>query len=153
MIWTSIIMLLTKNYRIYEFAYFLGIAGALQPVLTPEAGIYGFPHFRAFQTLFAHSALVIAPIYMTTKEGFRPTWSSFLRVAIATNLYMVVVYIINLLLGSNYLYIMHKPDTASLLDLLGPWPLYILVEEVIGFAMFFLLYLPFFIKDLRAKRV
>ena len=43
MVWLSIVLLLTKNYRIYEFAYFLGIGGALQPLLTPEAGIYGLP--------------------------------------------------------------------------------------------------------------
>lgn len=153
MVWLSIYMLLSKNYRIYEFAYFIGIAGALQPLLTPEAGIYGLPHFRAFQTLFAHGALVIAPIYLTTKEGFRPTWRSFLRVAIVTNLYMVVVYGINMVLGSNYLFIMQKPDTASLLDALGPWPWYILGMEAIGFVLFFLLYLPFLFKDLRKPKM
>ena len=29
MVWLSIYMLLTNNYRIYEFAYFIGIAGAM----------------------------------------------------------------------------------------------------------------------------
>ncbi len=152
MVWASIIMLLTWNYRIYEFAYFIGMGGALQAVLTPEAGIYGLPHFRAFQTLIVHSTLVIVPIFMTTIVGYRPTWKSFLRVAVYTNVYMVIVYIINLLLGSNYLYLMHKPETASLLDVMGPWPWYILALEAMGFALFFIFYLPFFIKDLRARK-
>lgn len=153
MVWTSVVMLFTKNYTIYEFVYFLGMGGAMQAVLTPEAGIYGLPHFRALQTLVVHSTLVIVPIYMSAIEGYRPTGKSFLRVIIGINLYMVFVYIVNLLIGSNYMYLMHKPETASLLDVLGPWPWYILSLEVLGFAIFFLLYLPYFIKDLRAKKM
>ena len=152
MVWLSIIMLLTKNYRIYEFAYFIGIAGAMQAFLTPEAGIYGLWHFRAMQTLVVHGTLIVTPIYLSLKEGFRPTWKSFLRVVVGVNIYMVIVYFINKALGSNYLFIMHKPPTASLLDVLGPWPWYNLAVEGIGLVIFLLLYLPWIIKDARAKR-
>jgi hypothetical integral membrane protein (TIGR02206 family) len=152
MVWLSIYMLLTKNYKIFEFAYFIGLAGALQPLLTPEAGIYGLWHFRALQTLVVHGTLVIAPIYLATKENFRPTWGSFLRVAIGTNIYMIIIHFVNLAIGSNYLFTISKPPTASLLDMLGPWPFYLLAMEAIGFVLFFLLYLPFMVKDIRAKR-
>ena len=152
MVWLSIYMLFTKNYRIYEFAYFIGLAGAMQAFLTPEAGIYGLWHFRAVQTLLVHGTLMIVPIYMTLKEGYRPTWKSFLRVAIGVNVYMVIVHFINLVLGSNYLFTQHKPPSASLLDVLGPWPWYILSMELLGFAIFFLLYLPWMIKDIRTKK-
>ncbi len=43
----------------------------------------------------------------------------------------------------------HKPDLPSLLDLLPPWPIYILYMELIGIVSILLLYLPFLIKDLR----
>jgi len=152
MVWLSILMLLTKNYRIYEFAYFIGIAGAMQAFLTPEAGKYGLWHFRAMQTVIVHGTLIVTPIYMSLKEGFRPTWKSMLRVVVGVNIYMVIVYFINLALGSNYLFIMHKPPSASLLDVLGPWPLYNLATEGIGLVLFLLLYLPWIIKDARDKR-
>ncbi|MGD2027035.1 MAG: TIGR02206 family membrane protein [Anaerolineales bacterium] len=153
MVWLSIYMLLARSYRIYEFAYFIGIAGALQPLLTPEAGEFGLWHFRAVQTMIVHGTLVIAPIYLTSKEGFRPTWRSFIRVAIGTNLYMVAVHFVNLAIGSNYLFTVAKPPTASLLDVLGPWPLYLFSMEAIGFIFFLILYLPFIIKDARAKKL
>jgi len=153
MINLAIIMLITRNYRLYEYVYFLGIGGAMQPVLTPEAGIYGLPHFRAFQTLTVHSALLLSGIYMTAVEGFRPTWRSFWRVFVFTNLYAAVVYVINLLIGSNYLFIMEKPATASLMDILGPWPWYLVSLEAIAFIIFFMLYLPFAIKDWRANKM
>ncbi len=153
-VWGSVYMLFTGNRNVYfyEFMYFLGIGGATQALLTPDAGAYGFPHFRAFQTFISHGLLVIFPLYMTIVEGCRPTLESFKRVFITTNTYMIFVFFINLAIGSNYLFIGYKPEFPTLLDLLAPWPLYILQLEIIGFIVFFILYLPFLIKDWRAKR-
>ena len=152
LVWLSAYMLVTKNRAIYEFAYLLGIAGALQALLTPDAGIYGFPHFRFFQTMLSHGAIVTAALYMTIVEGFRPTWASVKRVFIGTYLYALNIWVINDLIGSNYLFIAHKPETASLLDVLPPWPGYI--PFIIALAVIFILlfYLPFAIKDMRLKR-
>ena len=148
----SAIMLVTKNYRIYEFAYFLGIGGALQPLLTPDAGMYGFPHFRFFQVIISHGLIVSSAIYMTIVAGYRPYWSSYKRVLAGGGIYMLFTGLVNWLIGSNYLFIAHKPETASLLDVLPPWPWYILFIILIGVVLFFLLYLPFWIKDLRSSR-
>lgn len=146
------IMLFTRNYRIYEFSYFLGIGGALQAFLTPDAGVYGLWHFRPIQTLLAHGLIITEGIYMTVVESFRPTVKSFLNVLVFGNLGMAVVYVINLLVGGNYMFLMHKPPTASLLDVLGPWPWYILSLEAVGFVMFGVLYLPWAVIDWRKKR-
>lgn len=150
-VFLSAIMLLTRNYPIYEFAYFLGIGGAVQALLTPDAGIYGFPHYRFLQTMISHGLIVSASVYMTLVEGFRPTWRSLGKVALWGNAYMAVVFVINLLLGSNYMYLAHKPVTASALDLLGPWPIYLFWLELIAVAVFSLLYLPFALHDRRVK--
>lgn len=147
LVWLSAYMLIRKSYAIYEFSYFLGIAGATQALLTPDAGAYGFPHFRFFQVIISHGAIVIAAIYMTFVEGYRPYWSSLKRVIIWGNLYMLVVAAINTILGSNYLFIMRKPDTASLIDLLGPWPWYVLSLEAIALLLCTLLYLPYALRD------
>lgn len=153
LVWTSAFMLLTENYFIYEFAYFLGIAGALQALLTPDLGIYGYPHIRFFQSFISHGLIVTAAIYMTVVEGLRPTWKSILRVALWINVYMGIVFVINRLIGSNYLFIAHKPPTASILDLLPPWPIYIAYMEAIGLVCILLLYLPFAIKDWRDRSI
>jgi hypothetical integral membrane protein (TIGR02206 family) len=149
LVWTGAFMLVTKNYRIYEFMYFMGIAGAIQALATPDLGVYGFPHFRFFQTFLSHGLIVTSAIYMTVVEGLRPTWKSMVRVAIWMNLYALVVFFINDAIGSNYLMINRKPDLPSLLDLLPPWPIYILYMEVIGVVSLLILYVPFFIKDWR----
>lgn len=151
LVWLGALMLVTKNYRIYEFMYFMGIAGAIQVLATPDIGIYGFPHFRFFQTFISHGLIVTSAIYMTVVEGFRPTWKSMLRVAVWMNAYAVIIFFVNSYIGSNYLMINHKPELPSLLDLLPPWPIYILYMELIGVISILLLYLPFVIKDLRSR--
>lgn len=151
LVWTGAFMLVTKNYKIYEFMYFMGIGGAIQALATPDLGIYGFPHFRFFQTFISHGLIITSAIYMTVVEGLRPTWKSILRVAIWMNIYAVIVYFINTAIGSNYLMINYKPNTPSLLDLLPDWPIYILYMEGIGVITCLLLYLPFVIKDWRSK--
>ena len=126
LVWVSAFMLYTANYRLYEYIYFLGIGAATQALLTPDAGIYGFPHFRFFQTMISHGSIVAAAVYMTVVEGYRPHWISLARVAVAGNIYMAFVGLVNWLLGSNYMFIARKPDTPSLIDVLGAWPWYIL---------------------------
>lgn len=149
LVWVGALGLVTKNYTIYEFLYFMGIGGALQALLTPDAGPYGFPHYKFFQTFISHGLIITAAIYLTVIEGYRPTWRSVWRVFLWMNLYMAIVFVINLAIGSNYLFIARKPETASLLDVLPAWPWYILYIEAIGILTCLLLYLPFALRDWR----
>ena len=151
LVWTGVFMLLTKNYRVYEFMYFMGIGGAIQALATPGIGIYNFPHFVFFQYFLSHGLIITSAIYMTVVEKLRPTWKSLLRVAAWMNVYVVIIFFVNIFLGSNYLMINEKPSTPSLLDLLPDWPVYILYMELIGIITMFLLYLPFAAKDLRTR--
>jgi hypothetical integral membrane protein (TIGR02206 family) len=146
------IMMVRKNYSIYEFSYFCSIGGAMQPLLTPDAGQYGLPHYRAWQTLIAHALILSAPIYMTVVEGFRPSWNSLKKVVIGVNIYMLIITPFNFLIGSNYMFTAHKLTTASLLDVLPDWPWYIPFLELIGFAVFSILYMPFQVKDWLSPR-
>ena len=151
-IWGSIYVLLSRNVRVYEIIYFIGIAGAVQALITPSAGVYGLPHYRAFQTLISHGMIVVAMVYMTRIEGLRPTWSSVWKTMLAINVYLVIVTAINVVLGSNYMYTLAKPATASLFDLFGPWPWYLVAAEFIALALFTLLYLPFVLADWRVGK-
>ena len=151
MVFLSAFMLVTQSYTIFEYLYFLGIGAAIQALFTPDLGIYGFPHFRFFQTFISHGLILTAAVYMTVVEGYRPTWKSLGRVVVGANLYMLFVGLVNWLVGSNYLFIAHKPETPSLIDMLGPWPWYILGLEALGLLTCLILYTPFAIRD-RAKK-
>lgn len=149
----SVILLLTKNYTVFEFTYLAGMGGALQAIITPDLGNYGYPHFRTWEFFIAHGAIVLSCFYMIFVERFRPTLGSLWRALLLLNATAVIVGFIDWLTGGNYMFLAHKPYNPSLLDLLGPWPWYLLALEGIAVVMFLILYAPFALLDLRKRRL
>ncbi|GAB4214274.1 MAG: TIGR02206 family membrane protein [Roseiflexaceae bacterium] len=149
----TIVLLLTRNQALYPWCYFLGIGGAIQGILTPDPGIYGFPHIRFFQVILSHGGLVLAAVYMTVVEGFRPTGHDLGRTLIAIQIYALFAGIVNYLLGTNFMYLAWKPPTASVLDLFGPWPWYLFTMDALCMLICVALYLPFALADWRRERL
>jgi hypothetical integral membrane protein (TIGR02206 family) len=58
----------------------------------------------------------------------RPTWRSYRMTIVVTLAWAVFTLVFNFLAGTNYGYLNRKPPVASVLDFLGPWPVYLLVE-------------------------
>lgn len=151
-LYCSIIMLINKNYTIFEFTYLIGLGGAIQALLTPDLGHYTYPHFRTFQFFIAHGAIVLACIFMIFVEKYKPTLRSLWRAFLMLNVLSLVVGIMNWLTGGNYMFLARKPQGASLLDLLGPWPWYIISLEGVVVLSFFLFFSPFVARDFYKKR-
>ncbi|MBL0387563.1 TIGR02206 family membrane protein [Tumebacillus sp. ITR2] len=139
----AILMLLSKSYRLFEFMFLAGLGGALQALLTPDLGNYAFPHFRTFEFFIGHGAVVVACFFMVFVERYRPTFGSVWRSFAALNVLALVVYGLDLLTGGNYMFLAHKPSNASILDVLGPWPWYLLSLEGVALAMHLLFWAPF----------
>jgi hypothetical integral membrane protein (TIGR02206 family) len=139
----SAVLLLTKQYRLFEFTYFVGVGSALQAMLTPDISLYTFPHYRFIHFFISHGGTVVANLFMVFVEGYRPTGKSIWKAFMWLNGYTFVIFIVNFLIDGNYMYISEKPINPSLIDYLGPWPWYILSLEVIALLTFVTLYLPF----------
>jgi hypothetical integral membrane protein (TIGR02206 family) len=148
--WSMPLLLIARNRRYYEWAYFMGLMGATQALLTPDLMIYGFPHFRFIEYFLLHGTIITAILYMTVIEGFRPAWKSLPFSILITDIYWIFCGIVNSRIGSNYLYTQGKLPTPSLLDYLGPWPWYLLSMEGLGIMICIFLYLPFAIRDRQA---
>ena len=148
----SVIMLLTRSKRLYAFLYFAGIGGAFIALLTPNL-VYPFPHFRFLLFFIAHGSIILASLYMTWIEGCKPAWRSLFFTMLCLNAVAACVYAADALLDSNYMFLAHKPGTFSVLDYFGPYPYYLLVEEVFAFVIFLLMFLIFFkLPELYASR-
>lgn len=143
----SAFMLVRKDKKLYEFLYFWALAGASQAMLQPDIGIYGFPHYRFFQFFISHGLFFAAIIFATFIYGFRPKFRSIYKAFVITNVFAFFIGIFNFIFNSNYMFLAHKPETASILDFFGPWPLYIIPLEFITIFLFTLVYVPFWIKD------
>lgn len=135
------LMLATRSYALYQVLYFWGWAGATQALLTPDV-LYGFPHLAYWIFFSSHASIYLALVYMTVTYRYRPTWRSLLIAFVAVNLLMIPVGLVNWLTGANYMFIARPPGAVSLLDLLGPWPWYLLAVQPIALLVFVLCYLP-----------
>ena len=138
--------LLWRHRTAYELAYFWGLSGTLQALLTPDLA-EDFPslHFITFQVL--HASVVVAVLYLTLGLGMRPRPRSILRAWLWLQAYVAVTALIDWLLGSNYGYLLRKPAQASLYDYLGPWPYYLLSLEALSLVLFLACYAPFAVLD------
>ena len=109
----------------------------LTPNLTEEtATIFVFTFF------IGHSGAVVAAILLVFGRHIVPWAGAVRRVFAATLAVAAAAAVGNLLTGGNYMFLREKPSTASLLDVMGPWPVYIAVAAAVGLALFALLDLP-----------
>jgi hypothetical integral membrane protein (TIGR02206 family) len=126
--------------------YFWIMVGTLNANITPEVE-FGFPHWSYFSYWMTHSFLVIIPLYYILVFGIRIEFRDFRNAFIMMNVFVLITLFFNSLLGSNYMYTMDKPPVDSLLDILGPWPGYLISGQLLAAALFYIAYLPFkFIK-------
>ena len=138
----SALALWTPRPLLFELAYFWALTASLQAVLTPNLDS-AFPSLF-FLTYFAtHCGAVVAAVFLAWGRGLVPRRRAVRRVFVATAAFATGAGLVDLLTGGNYMFLREKPETASLLDLMGPWPWYILSGAVLATAMFAVLDVPF----------
>jgi hypothetical integral membrane protein (TIGR02206 family) len=142
-----IIALWTGRQIPFEFAWFWGLSGTLQAVLTPAVKV-GFPDPEYLRFFVLHGGIVLAVLYMGPGLGRAPRRGAVWKVYGWTAVYTVLVGLVDWALDANYFFLCRKPP-GSLLDWFGPWPWYILGGAAIAAVFFFLLDLPFRISTQR----
>jgi len=142
--------LLTRNQVAYELAYFWGLGGSVQALVTPSVGA-SFPDYEFFRYFLSHSGIVFVVSYLTFGRRMRPGRGAVVRTILITAVYMAAVGAIDFLLSANYMFLCAKPPEASLIDLLGPWPWYLVPLTAVGILTIALLYLPYYVVDRRRR--
>ena len=141
--------LVLRSQLLVEVTYYWGLAGTIQAVITPDLPQH-FPSFPFLQYYVAHGGIVAAALFLVVGLGQWPRRNSVLRVLLITILYALMVGAIDAATGANYMYLRSKPQSASLLDLFGPWPFYIGWAALVGATLLLILDAPF--RWLRARR-
>ena len=146
-----IIFLLGGPKILYLCAFFWGLGGATMAILTPDISHHDLDYIFF---MIGHGMIVVGIMYATVSLGNRPYAKDILKVtAITLFILLPIVYGINILLGepANFWYLVAKPDGASLMDMFPDPPLHILYTTPLAIAVFYLIYLPYFIKDKISK--
>jgi hypothetical integral membrane protein (TIGR02206 family) len=137
-----IVALFTLNKTIYDLAYYGALAGATMALLTPNLW-EPFPSFGTVQFFIAHGLIVTGALYLAWSRQARPRPGSVVRAMVGVNVFAACVGAFDYFFKTDYMYLRAKPQNASLLSFLGPWPWYILAAEAVALIVFGLLYLPF----------
>jgi hypothetical integral membrane protein (TIGR02206 family) len=147
-----IIAMWTRRPRWFEVAYFWGIGGTVQAVLTPNLA-FGFPDFRFFSFFVSHCGIIIGIIFLMLVHQLRPRALSIVRVFAWTELYFIITLAADKFTGFNYGFLLHKPEAKTLLNILSDYrPLYLFQMHLLALAFFVVLYLPFAIYNFTRRK-
>src|SRR3989449_8122246 len=116
--------LLWRQILLVEVAYFWGLGGTLQAVLTPDLKDH-FPSFPYLPFYVTHDLVILAALFLVFGLALQPRPGAVRRIFLLTLAFAALVGSIDLVTGGNYLYLRQVPASGSLLDLMGPWPWYI----------------------------
>lgn len=150
----SSFMLVGKSRKLFDIVYFWLLSGSLFALLTPTPLTFCGPtRFRYYQFWLEHTLGYIALFYMIFVHRMRPTVRSMIRsYCTLLGLAALAAWVNHLIPGANYLYMARPESAPSVLDILPPnYALRVLVIVAVITAMFFLAYLPWYLKDRKEK--
>ncbi len=143
--WMAVAACVTLRGPLVEFVYFTGIIGAGMALLTPDLPkdvLAAWPSYAGVRYYVEHGAIIVA-VAALVFGGLAPLRAGAVwRTVLQLNVYTLLLGAFNWCYGTNYMYLCRKPNNPSLLDLMGPWPVYTIVVELVGVLLFWLLYLP-----------
>lgn len=135
--------LLWRQLLLVEVAYFWGLGGTLQALLTPDLGDKHFPSFPYLQFYVTHDLVILAALFLVIGLALYPRPGAVRRIFLLTLAFAVLVGLIDLATGGNYMYLRQVPASGSLLNLMGPWPWYIAAGAVLTLVVLAILNAPF----------
>ncbi len=140
-LWVTVLACITLTPAMVEFSYFAGFAGAGMALLTPDLWS-PWPSYPAVYFFVAHGGIVIGAAVLVFGRIFSLQRGAVWRAFGWLLAYAVVVGAFDGIFKANYMYLRMKPGNASLLDALGPWPMYLIAGAAVGLALFGMLWLP-----------
>jgi len=138
----AVLTLLWPKRALAEVVYFWAGSGTLLAMLTPDLP-WGFPRFEFVVFFGLHGLVLVAAVVLVFGLGLRPGPRAPWRMLGLTAAWAAFVGLVDLGLGTNFMYLCRKPSAATPLDWMGPWPVYIGVAAAVALVVFQLLSLPF----------
>ena len=127
----AILALWRPRPRLAELLWFWALTASLQATLTPDLA-QSFPDVRYFTYFVTHGGALVAVVVLRALPQPGGMWRAYAATAVWTALAAAG----DLVVGGNYMFLRHKPARASLLDVMGPWPVYIAAGAVLALALF-----------------
>jgi hypothetical integral membrane protein (TIGR02206 family) len=134
----AIAALLTRRQLLVELAYFWSFTATLQATLTPDLG-QNFPSVLYFTYFTYHVGAIVAASFLVFGCRQYPRPGAVWKVFWITLAWTAIAGAGDLITGGNYMYLRSKPVHHSLLNFMGPWPVYIAGGVALGLALLLLI--------------
>lgn len=137
-----VICLIKPNRKIFAFTFLVGIPTALSVVLMP-GHVHQTPGLlRAIFFIMSHMMLIMGSIYLLFTYKFEIKKKDLITYYIVAFIGIIIIYFVNLLLHSNFMYL-NDPANNFILNKLyqNGIPLYLLSIYLILVILFTVLYL------------
>lgn len=120
--------LLQENQELFNILFYWVLSGSVLALLIPDLRV-DFPHPRYFSMFVSHGTSLFILLYLVVVERKIPNENSYFKAIRWLILYgLILAWPINLVSGSNYLFLRHVPKVDfTLIDLLPRWPWYIAI--------------------------
>jgi len=141
----SAIALISSNRQSRALLYFCGLTLAGQAVATPT-GNQSPEALRFWLYWLLHAGIISFSVFDLTVRGYKPHISDLRWVVFFDMAYAVLVTPLNIAFGWNYGYLGdHRPDAATAVDVLGPWPARIIIMVLVAVVLQMAMYLPWLV--------
>lgn len=112
----------------FALTYYWGLVLSTQALVSPALRGPDFPAHEFLLFWTSHLLVIWTAIYLTWGLRMRPGWLDYRRTVAITACWAAATMVFNAVADTNYGFLNSKPKTGSLLDVLGPWPVYLLPE-------------------------
>ncbi len=124
---------------LFGIIFFWIMNGTLQSNFTPSLMDF-FPHYESIRYWATHALIPIAAVYGLVVLSYKVTYKDVIISWLSLTIGAYIMYWVNLGLGANYWFVMQKPISPTMYDLLGPWPTYMFQLFPLALFLFSLTY-------------
>lgn len=146
----AVAALWTHHRYAVGLTYYWGLLLTTQGLVTPALDS-AFPSVKFWGFWALHLLVVWVAVYLTWGVRLPPTWREYVTTVATTLVWAGAVYLFSDATGTNYGFLVRKPD-GSVLDVLGPWPTYLGQLALIVLVLWALMTVPWSLARRRRAR-
>lgn len=138
-VWIAVAACLTRRPLLVELTFFGGLTAAAMAILTPDLWS-PWPSYPAIYFFLSHGGIIIAAVILVYGRVVALRRGAVWRAFAFVIAYAMIVGTFDGVFHTDYMYLCEKPRSGSLLNVMGPWPIYLFSGAALALGLFCVLW-------------